>query len=219
MRYSEFEKEIIENAQSFAREKMKSLRSSHGWDHVHRVILLAMKIARVEKADSFIVTTAAILHDIARDREDRSGGKICHAGHGAVIADKFLKQQGLDSDRRAHIAHCIESHRYRNSIVPETIEARVLFDADKLDSIGAIGIGRAFLFSGEVGARLHNPDIDVRSTHAYSEEDTAFREYAVKLQYVKKSMLTGEGRRIAAGRHEFMKLFFSRIQAEAKGRK
>ena len=217
MKYSELENRIIESSLRLSRERMQSLRSSHGWDHVHRVILLSLRIARAERADRFIVETAAVLHDIARSLEDSSGGKLCHAAKGAEIAEKFLGKLGLDPERRARIVHCIESHRYRNAIKPETIEAKVVFDADKLDSIGAIGIGRAFLFSGEVGARLHNPDIDVRSTHAYSEEDTAFREYAVKLQYIKRGMLTGEGRRIASGRHEFMKRFFAQLQAEAKG--
>jgi uncharacterized protein len=219
MKYRTFDRMIIVKSAEFAREKMKSLRSSHGWDHVQRVMMLAEKISAREKADPFIVEVAAALHDIARVEEERSGGKICHAARGAVIAGKFLGSLGLDPERTARVVHCVASHRYRNSIKPETIEAKALFDADKLDSIGAIGIGRAFLFSGEVGARLHNPDIDVRSTRAYSEEDTAYREYIVKLRHLRKGMLTGEGRRLAKGRHDFMKGFFTQLQAETKGRR
>lgn len=210
---------IIERSIAFARGKMKSLRSSHGWDHVQRVTLLAGKIAACEGGDAFIVEVAAILHDIARAEEDRSGGKICHAARGGEMAGKFLSSLGLDGDRTSRIVHCIEAHRFRNDVSPGTIESKVLFDADKLDSIGAIGIGRAFLFSGEVGARLHNPDIDVHTTRAYSEEDTAYREFIVKLRHVRKSMLTREGRRLAKGRHEYMKKFFAQLQAETKGRR
>lgn len=219
MKYGKFESMIIGKSAEFARARMKSLRSSHGWDHVQRVMLLAEKIAAREKADPFIVETAAALHDIARAEEDRSGGKICHAARGALMAGKFLSSLGLDPERTARVVHCVAAHRYRNSVKPETIEAKALFDADKLDSIGAIGIGRAFLFSGEVGARLHNPDIDVRSTRAYSEEDTAYREFIVKLRHLRKGMLTGEGRRLAEGRHDFMLDFFAQLKAETKGKR
>ncbi len=93
----------------------------------------------------------------------------------------------------------------------------MLYDADKLDSIGAIGIGRAFLFSGEVSAKLHNPDIDIESTLAYSEEDTAYREFIKKLQFIREKMLTASGKKLAEGRHEFMNLFFNRLKDESKG--
>jgi len=210
--------EIIQKSTVFAAAKMRSLKPSHGWDHVQRVVICADRIAKQENADRFIVKVSAILHDIARELEDASGGKLCHAMLGGKMAYEFLIETGLDQTRAYHIAKCITAHRFRNSKKPESIEAMVLFDADKLDSIGAIGIGRAFLFSGEVGARLHNPDIDIRTTKAYSEEDTAYREYVVKLQRIKDIMFTAEGKRIAMERHNFMGEFFARLQAEAQGR-
>ncbi len=208
---------IIKRSLEFAKQKMKHLRSSHGWDHVQRVVKLSEGIAKVEGADSFIVKVAAILHDISREDENRSNGTICHAERGSEISYKFLIELGLDRRRAEHISQCIREHRFRNSAKPSTIESMVLFDADKLDSIGAMGIGRAFLFSGEVGARLHNDDIDILSTRAYTEEDTAYREYTVKLRYIKDRMLTSEGRRIAQERNDFMITFFERLQAESKG--
>jgi uncharacterized protein len=208
---------IIKRSIEFAKHKMKHLRSSHGWDHVQRVVKLSECIAKAEGADSFIVKVAAILHDISREDENRSNGTICHAERGSEISYKFLIELGLDRGRAEHISQCIREHRFRNSAKPSTVESRVLFDADKLDSIGAIGIGRAFLFSGEVGARLYNDDIDILSTRAYTEEDTAYREYTVKLRYIKDRMLTSEGRRIAQERDDFMITFFERLQAESKG--
>jgi uncharacterized protein len=209
---------MIERAAEFARMKMQSLRASHGWDHVHRVVTLAEKITITEPAaDPFIVTLASLLHDIARPDESASGGTICHAQRGSAMARDFLHQSGLDAATADHVARCVLTHRYRNDHAPQSIEAKILFDADKLDSIGAVGIGRAFLFSGEVGAKLHNPDIDIGLTRAYSEEDTAYREYTVKLRFVKESMLTGEGRRIALDRDRFMHEFFSRIDEEVRG--
>ena len=115
------------------------------------------------------------------------------------------------------VCHCIESHRFRGSVAPQTPEARVLFDADKLDSLGAVGIGRAFLFAGEVGARLHNEELEIAETDAYSREDTAWREFRLKLSRIRGRLLTAEGRRLAAGRHRFMSAFFKRLSLEVRG--
>ena len=105
---------------------------------------------------------------------------------------------------------------YRSKI-PNSKEAKILFDADKLDSIGAIGIGRAFLFAGEIGAKLHNKDVDIDKTKPYTKEDTAYREYMIKLRKVKERMLTDEGKHIAKERHKFMVEFFDRLNKEVDG--
>ena len=210
---------IIKKSREFAQLKMAALRPSHGWDHAERVADTALRIcAKERKADRFIVETASILHDIARHEEDESGGKICHAEAGSRIAYDFLVREGLDRERADHVRKCILTHRYRNEIHPESLEAKIVFDADKIDSLGAVGIGRAFLFSGEVGARLHNHDIDVTATEAYSREDTAYREFMVKLRFLKKSMLTRAGKKIARARHRYMKKFFRRLAGEIAGK-
>lgn len=216
-RGQEMTEDIIASSIRFARERMAGLKPSHGWDHVQRVAELAQRIGLAEGADAFIVRCAAILHDIARGSEDNPGGGPCHAELGSRTAYEFLTASGLDVERAERIAHCILTHRFRGGREPKTLEARVVHDADKLDSIGAVGIGRAFLFAGEVGAKLHNGDTDVLKTSAYTEEDTAYREYMVKLRRVKDRLLTPTGRSIAKGRHDFMVRFFERLQEEADG--
>ena len=212
------EKIVMEKSRTFAMRRMKKLHSSHGWNHVERVINIADKITENEPgADHFIVLVSAILHDIARPEEDRSNGKKCHASLGSKIALDFLLDLGLDRNRSEHISECILTHRFRNNNKPESLEAKILYDSDKIDSIGAVGIGRAFLFSGEIGARLHNSKIDIESTEAYTDEDTAYREFMVKLRKVKDTMLTAEGKRMAGERHSFMELFFDRFHNEVKG--
>jgi uncharacterized protein len=208
---------IIDTVRSYAIKILETGRGSHDWEHTERVYSLALRIAKKEGADREVVSIASLLHDIARHEEDESGGKICHAKQGARKASVFLESQGLPPDFVAKVAHCIESHRYRGSVKPASLEARVLFDADKLDSIGAVGIGRAFLFAGEIGAKLHNKRIDIAATEPYTIEDTAYREYAVKLRFVKDSMLTAEGKRLAMERHEYMVVFFERLDAEVDG--
>ncbi len=209
--------ESFDTIKSEAQKLLSSAKGSHDWDHTERVYNLCMHIGKKEDADMEILSLAAVLHDIGRECEDRSNGKVCHAEEGAEMAGKLLKKHGFDDGKIMKIAHCIRSHRFRGKNVPESKEAKVLFDADKLDAIGAVGIGRAFLFAGEVGARLHNHKVDIDSTHAYSKEDTAYREFMVKLRKIKDRMLTAEGKRIAKERHEFMCVFFERLNKEVDG--
>jgi len=208
---------LFERIQRKARSFFRNSHGSHAWDHTERVLQLCLRIGRKEKADLGILRLAAVLHDIGRSEEDRTNGKICHSEAGAALARTILEAHGVPEDAITRVVHCIETHRFRKKAVPATKEAKVLFDADKLDSIGAVGIGRAFLFAGEVGARLHNKDRDISKTLPYTKEDTAFREYIVKLRWVKDRIFTREGRRIARERHAFMVEFFDRLDRETDG--
>ncbi len=209
---------IIEKVRETARIIHASSKGSHDWEHTLRVYKLAVHIAKAEEAGLLVVKLASLLHDIARGEEDKSGGKIDHATAGARQAFGILKSLGVSDDTAARAVHCIETHRFRGGAKPLSKEAKVLFDADKLDSIGAVGIGRAFLFAGEVGAKLHNKRKDILGTKAYTEEDTAYREYMVKLRHVKSRMLTKTGKRLAVKRHKFMESFFCRLNSEVDGK-
>jgi len=200
-----------------AQKFFRGARGSHGWDHTERVYRLCLRIGLKEGGDLDILKLAALLHDIGREEEDRTNGRVCHAEKGASLAFKILEKKGLDKALAGRVVRCIETHRYRSGLRPDSLEAKVLFDADKLDSIGAVGIGRAFLFAGEVGARFHDPKIRVRKTKPYTKEDTAYREFLVKLSRVKDRMYTVEGKRIAGERHKFMTDFFKRLNRETAG--
>jgi uncharacterized protein len=202
-----------------AREAVGESPGSHGWDHVRRVFDLCLLMGRKEEADLTVLALAALLHDIGRKEETASKGGICHAQVGAQKAVEILRRLHIPEEIRSKVRDCIRSHRFRGTRTPATLEARILFDADKLDSIGAVGLGRAFLFAGEVGARLHNSHKDLSRTVSYSWEDTAYREFQVKLRRVRDRMLTPTGQALAAGRHRFMDLFFARLEAEIKGLK
>lgn len=189
----------------------------HGPDHAGRVYRTALYIGRMMGAQLDVLGAAALLHDIGRRYEKEQQGRICHAAKGAELSREILQELDFEPDKIAAIIHCIETHRYRGDKIPTTLEAKILFDADKLDCIGAIGIGRAFLFAGQVGAKLHNSDVDPAVTHSYSTEDTAYREFRVKLSKVKDRLLTPEGRRLAQERHAFMEIFFERLEREVNG--
>ncbi len=203
--------------ESIARSYFVDSRGSHGWDHVVRVYRLCQKIGPLEKCDMTILLSGALLHDIGRKECDEENGARCHAKVGGVITRSILEREGFDSDSIEAITHCVASHRFRDGVSPETREAMVLYDADKLDSIGAVGIGRAFQFAGEIGARLHDPDVDPEETEAYGYDDTAYREYLVKLKHLHERILTRSGRQIALERHRFMERFFRRLNDETTG--
>lgn len=189
----------------------------HGPDHTMRVHRTALHIGRLMGARLDVLSAAALLHDIGRPYEKKEKGRICHAEKGAELAREILQDLDFSPVQIKEIVHCIETHRYRGDKAPKSLEARILFDADKLDSIGAIGIGRAFLFAGQVGAKLHNSDSDIVGSLSYSTEDTAYREFKVKLSKVKDRLLTPEGRRLAEERHAFMESFFQRLEREING--
>ena len=190
---------------------------SHGPDHSERVFHNAMVIGRQMEAELAVLAPAALLHDIGRKEESLSRGRVCHAKRGAEIAAPLLGNLGYLETEIEAICHCIRTHRFRSGLRPASLEAAILFDADKLDSIGAIGIGRAFLFAGQIGARLHNPEQDPTDTSAYSLEDTAYREFRVKMSNVRNQMLTPVGREMAEQRHAFMQTFFDQLTRETNG--
>src|SRR5512144_3193899 len=123
--------------------------SAHDFDHVLRVMVMADRIAQAESADREIVQAAALLHDIGLD-----DGRTGHETSAARRAIEILRAQGYTEVFCAAVAHAIESHRFRSGPAPQTLEAKVLFDADKLDAIGAIGVARAFAFGAHRGQKL-----------------------------------------------------------------
>ena len=210
---------LINRIKKIAKSYFDSARGSHDWEHTLRVCKLCERIGPAEGADMDVLLSAAYLHDIGRQYQDASNGAVCHAEKGAQLAETLLNGLPFSKDQKQNIVECIKSHRFRGLNIPRTPEARVLFDADKLDAIGAVGVARAYLFAGEVGARLHNPDADIENTRPYSRDDTGFREYRVKLSKIKERILTREGKKLAVERHRFMEDFFNRFLEEYEGKR
>jgi len=209
----------VKKVRAVVKKMFEGALGSHDWTHTLRVCRLCERIGSEEKVDMEVLRIAAYLHDIGRSYQDASEGSVCHAEKGAQMAQDVLKELPLSGEQKENIIHCIKTHRFRGTHTPKTAEAKVLFDADKLDSIGAVGVGRAFLFAGEVGARLHNPDMTIEETKSYSKDDTGFREYKLKLCKIRDSVLTRRGRKLANERHAFMENFFKQFIEEYEGKR
>lgn len=189
--------------------------SSHDIDHTLRVRDLCMKIWKAEWADLEVLEIAALLHDIGRPKEFETKWEVCHAEYWASLAKEFLQDLWLQQDKVDNVVYCISTHRFRKGNTPETLEAKILFDADKLDCIWAVGIGRAFMCAWELWAKLHNDKwVDVENTPEYSKDDTAYREYVVKLKKIKDKMFTETGKKLAEKRHKLMETFFDELLDE-----
>ena len=211
--------DALTRAKEFAEACFTRASGSHDWEHTLRVYRLCEIMGPSENADMDVLRIAAYLHDIGRIFQDASAGAVCHAEKSAQMAEPLVEKLPLTDNQKRNIIHCVRSHRFRNHHQPDTIEAKILFDADKLDAIGAVGVARAFLFAGEVGARLHNPDVEAEDARPYSENDTGYREFKVKLCKIKDRMLTAEGRKLACERHAFMEDFFNRFLDEYAGKR
>ena len=201
-----------------ARQYYQGADSAHDFDHVQRVLRLAERIGAEEGADEEIVRAAALLHDVGRARAQKDG--LDHAALGAQMARWILAGHPNESIEAA--ARAIGAHRFRAGPDPTTLEERVLFDADKLDAIGAIGVARAFAHGGAQGQRLWAPaqDVDVErwvQAGDDSENHTPVHEFVVKLSHLSERLYTPSGRRIAAERHDFVVAFFARLDAEVRG--
>jgi uncharacterized protein len=188
--------------------------AAHDFDHVLRVLALAERIGQAEGADLEIVRAAALLHDVAR--ADEEGSSTCHAQAGAQRAREIL--QGHPPEKVEAVAQAIATHRFREKSIPQTLEAQVLYDADKLDAMGAIGVARAYAISGQARQRLWGPvPADYRGEAQGTPEHTAVHEFVFKLSRLKGTLFTPTAKAIAAERHRYMVKFFARLEREVKG--
>ena len=210
------ESALWQTFEGIVKAKLANAPGCHDYAHTLRVLHNAELLLKTELgADSFVVRTAALFHDFARPEELASNGKDDHAQLGAELVRIELEQLGCEPDFVDHVTSCIRTHRYRGKLVPESLEAKIVYDADKLDSTGAFGIARAFHFAGRIGACLHNTAEEAVNSSAYGKNDSAYREYLVKLRHLPGKMLTGSGRELAKERSAFMDEFFARLNLEA----
>ena len=190
----------------------------HGFDHIERVYRMADKLARLEGADLEIVHAAALLHD-SRGSDPNSGERLSHHEASARFAELVLREEGWSQVRIQAVQHCIRAHRYRGEQEnePQTIEAKVLFDADKLDVLGAIGVARTIGYAVQAGQPIYaEPSAQFLSAGVKQpgEAHSSYHEYLFKLRKVKDRLFTPNAQKIATARDAFLTAFYEQLQAE-----
>ena len=196
--------------------------SAHDQEHIYRVLYLALDIAQTEPdTDYDVLICACLLHDIGRQAQF-DDPSIDHAEAGADQAFRFLMEQKFPEDFAGKVSACIRSHRFRKNNPPKSIEAKILFDADKIDISGAIGIARTLIYQGQVGEPLYHllPDGTV-SNGTDHLGDSFLREYKYKLEQIYEHFYTDRGRTLARSRQraaaDFYKNLFREIADTRQG--
>lgn len=192
---------------------------SHSFNHTQRVYNLCLHLAENEEIDLDVLKTSALMHDIARKKQDDCEGKICHAEEGVKIAEEILKEMNFPDDKLEKVKHCIEVHRHSKKLNAEIKEAEILQDADRLDALGAITIARVFDVGGKLKRPFYNASIEPKEkaqNKGYSETSiNTFYEKIFKLK--PETFKTKKAQEIAKERYKFVEEFVDRFIKEWNG--
>lgn len=195
----------------------------HDFDHVLRVFRTAERLARLEGADLEIVRAAALLHDAEGAAPGPDSKRLDHQHASADFAARVLEEEGWPAERIAAVQHCIRAHRYRdNSEPPASLEAKILFDADKLDVLGAIGAARVIAYATLDGNPFYYPPSEnflQSGQEEPGEPHSSYHEHLFKLRKVGERMFTASAKALAAERLAYLDAFFERLIAEWQGDK
>lgn len=187
--------------------------SVHDLSHVYRVLMLVLDIAQYETVDMDVLITATLFHDIARD-EERVNSAVCHAERGAELVGGILNKFFYTSFQIARIQECIRTHRFRGINHPKSMEAKILFDADKLDAVGCIGVARALMYAGIIGEPLYSTEKN------FSEIDyntpSFIWEYNYKLSQLGQQFYTKRAVELWKTRNDYAHKFYEGLLLEIK---
>lgn len=187
--------------------------SAHDTGHIRRVLYAALLLAGKEKGvNSDVLIAAALLHDIGREEQFRTGES--HASVGARMAREYLLEQGEEESFAQHVSDCIRTHSFRKNDPPATIEAKLIYDADKLDVVGVIGIARTFLYQGRMGEPIYSIGSDGAVLGGDEKEPSFYSEYRHKLMRLPGRFLTQEGKKQALARSERAAQFEAALRTE-----
>jgi len=211
--------QIIKNTEAFVKNSLKNAEGGHDWFHILRVWNNAKLISKDENVDGFVVELGALLHDIA-DSKFHNGDETI----GPKIAREFLESQLVDDSNIIHIENIISNISFKGGNFEQkfnSLELKVIQDADRLDAIGAVGIARTFNYGGFKNRPLYNPEISPnlnQSKEAYkNSEAPTINHFYEKLLLLKDRMNTKTGKKIAEERHLYMETFLQQFYKEWEG--
>lgn len=191
--------------------------SAHDKEHIYRVLYTALEIARTERnVDYDVLVCACLLHDIGRGEQYKDPA-VCHAEAGAEKAYAFLVENHFAGEFAERVSRCIRVHRFRKDSRPESIEEKILFDADKIDVAGTIGIARTLLYKGQVSQPLYSLLADGQVSDGTDDDKASFfQEYKYKLEGIYDSFHTARGREIAKSRQASAADFYQSMLREVR---
>lgn len=193
--------------------RLGSADSAHDIAHIERVVKNAQRYARAEKANIELVTTAAWLHDCVSLPKD-SPHRAKASQLAAEKAGKFLQEIGKDDHFIIAVQHAIAAHSYSANILANSVEAKIVQDADRIDALGAVGMARCFMVGGALERRLYD------STDPFCQQrepdDTTFciDHFFIKLFNIAESLHTQAAKVDAKERVLFMKNFLHQLGVE-----
>lgn len=205
---------FIHETAMYVRLQFEQEGSGHDWWHIHRVWQLAVKIARREKADLFLVEMAALLHDL-------DDWKLNTPETNGTRSGKWMQKLGVREEQLIRIEQIIAEVSFKGAGVdttPSSLEAQIVQDADRLDAMGAIGIARTFAYGGNKNRLIYDPDVKPEmhlDFESYKKTNApTINHFYEKLLLLKDRMNTSYGKRLAARRHRFMKLYLEQFFSE-----
>jgi len=212
---------VIKHIEEVVKRRLSSEGTGHDWWHIQRVRRNARLICKSEKADLFIVDLAVLLHDVG-DRK-----VIQQEEDDYSVAETILKTQGIPHEVVQQVMFIIKNMSFskslntRKDLAPK--EFHVVQDADRLDAMGAIGIARAFAYGGSKARPLYDPTKKAKTTRnakAYKKlGSSSLHHFEEKLFLLKDLMNTRTARRIAIGRHRYMRAFVTQFLSEWDGKR
>lgn len=187
--------------------------AGHDATHTIRVHSLSMKIGKREKADLLVVEAAALLHDIGRSHEEQDP-KIDHAEVSAKMAEKLLRECRFPEERIPQVLYAIRVHRFSQHKTPDTLEAKVLQDADRIDISGAVGVAMAFAYGGAKNMELYDYDDPLAKNRSLDDNKYVLDHFQKKLLRLGETIHTTTASQIIRRRQRYLASFVSRFIKE-----
>lgn len=208
--------DLVERIESIVKETLEADASGHDWYHINRVVQNAKHLQTLEGGDALTIEIAALLHDISDHK--LNGGILNDGGR---VSKEILLKEGASPDFADKVARIVDSVSFKGADVKdkaETLEAKIVQDADRLDAIGAIGIARAFAYGGAKGQAMYDPRLDPTMHTTFEDyvnsKTTSINHFHEKLLLLKDRLHTAAAKKIGQERHEFMEAFLKQFDRE-----
>lgn len=211
--------EVILNALNFVKDFFSNDFSGHDYDHTIRVYKMALELSSYYDVDEFVVSLAALLHDV----DDRKISVSTNKNKANAVG--FMKQNKINEKTINDVIKIIDevSFKGNDTVIPSTLEGKIVQDADRLDAIGAIGIARTFAYGGSRGRKMYDPkdlpNLNMNEEEYFKHVSTTINHFYEKLLLLKDMMNTEAAKEIALKRHQFMQNYLEEFYAEWDGKR